>query len=402
MRFTKQSLDALKAKDERYEIAETNGKGLAVRVTPKGTKTFIYRYRHRGRARRMTLGAYPENSLKKVHNELLPNARKLLEAGTDPGDHKIAEKQKEYAANTVGELVTLYIDKYAKREKRTWKEDDRMLKKDVLPYWKHRKAEEIRRLDVTTLLDRIVDRGAPITANRTFEVVSRIFSWAVSKGYLDNSPCFKMEQPAKTSEKRERTLTGEEIKILWNALDDAKMTTPIKLGIKLLLVTGQRRGEVAEAKKSEFDLDSGWWTIPAERTKNGKPHRIPLTALSIDLVQQLIELSGDEDYLIPSPRGEQAIRPGALTKAIDRTRQDIGIEHFTIHDLRRTVATNLGEMAVNRLHIEKILNHSDRSVTAVYDRHTYDKEKKEALDLWDSRLNNFIKDKDDNIVYLGA
>jgi integrase len=192
----------------------------------------------------------------------------------------------------------------------------------------------------------------------------------------------------------ESALTEDEIKKVWAALDQAtegkKAQRKLRLltagSLKLRLVTAQRGGEVQLMEWSDLDLDTAWWTIPAEKSKNGLAHRVPLTPLALRIISQMQSLTGGaktNPYVFPSPKGNGPIEN--VQKAIQRIKESTGID-FVGHDLRRTAASMMTGMGVPRLVVGKILNHVEPGVTKVYDRHSYDKEKREALESWSKHL----------------
>ncbi len=251
MKLTDMFLRNLKPQAKRYMVWADNG--LGVRVSPKGRRSFIYMYRYEGKARFLTLGDYPRMSLADAHKSH-GEAMKKLENGIDPGAETIAGRREERKAPTVADLVEEYMEKWAKPRKRSWREDERILGKDVVPAWGHRKARQITRRDVIRLLDGIVDRGAGIMANRTLAVVRRMFNFAVSRDIIPVSPCLAVRAPAQ-EQQRDRVLTTDEISGLWHALEGAKMMAEgTKLALKLQLVTGQRKAEIVSARWDEIDL----------------------------------------------------------------------------------------------------------------------------------------------------
>jgi integrase len=391
MKFTDRGIQSLITSEKRYIEWKDGGGGLGIRVTPNGRKTFIFMYRFDGRARMMTLGVYPKTTLADAHQEHA-NALKLLEKDVDPGEIRVEANQEALKAETVSQLVDEYMEKWAKPRKRSWKEDKRILDKDVLPAWKHRKAKNITRRDVIILLDSIVDRGAPIAANKTLAVVRKMFNFAISRDIVETSPCTAIPAPSKISQ-RDRILTSEEIKTFWMNLDKAKMSEESKLALKLQMVTAQRRGEVATIAWDDLDINSGWWTIPTERSKNKLPHRVPLSPQSIKLIDELRKLNPESGWLFPSPRGDKPITPGSISRAMMKSLDVLGIANLTPHDLRRTSASQMTAMGISRLVVSKILNHVESGITAVYDRHSYDQEKRNALDAWGRQLDTIIKGK---------
>jgi integrase len=393
--FTDKAIASLRPKAERYERWEGNGFGI--RVSPKGGKAWIWVYHFNGRPRRMTLGAYSPGS----HGHLgladarvkLAGAKKLLASGIDPGAEKVGQQRAERSAETLAELVDAYLDKWARPRKRSAAEDERILKKDVISAWGRRKAKDITRRDVIDLLDAIVDRGSPIAANRTLACIRRMFNWALSRDIIPASPCAAVQAPAKEN-RRDRVLNSDEVAVFWRALGnpDLAMSPAIRLALKLQLVTAQRKGrEVIAAEWSEFDLNEGVWTIPAEKTKNGMPHRVPLSPLALAILDEIATATGrDGRWLFPSPKTGKAITGSAVDHAMRNNREALSMGDATPHDLRRTAASHMTSIGIGRLVVSKILNHAEPGVTAVYDRHSYDAEKRAALEAWGERLEKII------------
>ncbi len=411
MRFTDRSIAALKPKAKLYEIWEDGRTGLGVRMSPKGRKSWNYMYRFNGKARRMTLGTYPAVSLASARVKHA-NAKELREKGTDPGALQVERKRAALAAETVADLIEEYLEKWARPRKRSAYEDERILRKDVLPVWGKRKAKEIRRRDVITLLDEIVERGSPIQANRTLAVVRKMFNFAISRDIVDATPVAMVKAPAKENQ-RDRVLSADEIRTLWTGLDKAPMSEGSKFVLKLQLATAQRKGEIAGAAVSEFDFEESGWTIPAERSKNGQAHRVPLSSLVLELIHEACDLAGDSPWLLPSPGNDRPITPRSINHALyrvlrpappERLKPAIKIKDITPHDLRRTAASGMTSLGISRLTVGKILNHVETGVTAVYDRHGYDAEKRHALDAWAARLEGILSGtaKAANVVQLAT
>ena len=394
MKFTDKKIQNLKPKAQRYE--EWEGNGFGVRVTPRGTRSFVCLFRFEGKPRRLTLGTYPTMTLAEAH-QAHGEAMKKLEQGIDPGAEAVAERAEDRQAPTVDVLADEYLEKWAKPRKRSWREDERILKKDILPEWGRRKAREITRRDVIRLLDGIVDRGAGIMANRTLAVIRKMFNFAVSRDIVPTSPCLAVRAPAPEN-RRDRVLTTDEIRALWHGLEGAKMASGTKLAIKIQLVTGQRKVEIVSAAWEEIDFTTGWWTIPASKAKNKIPHRVPLSPLTIELLEAAKHLAVDSPWVFPSPQTDRHITPEAVDHALRRP----GLEHlgftFWVHDLRRTAASHMTGMGISRLVVGKLLNHAERGVTSTYDRHSYDKEKRQALEAWGRKLKAVIEGTKNNVV----
>jgi integrase len=389
-RFTDKSIAALRPRSDRFEVWE--GGGFGIRVSPRGVKSWVLVYHFAGRPRRMTLGTYPAMGLADARIKLA-DARKLLVEGIDPGEREVDRRKADRTAETVTELTAAYLEKWARPNKRSAAEDERILRKDVLPAWGRRKAKDIVRRDVIALLDAIVDRGSPIAANRTLAVIRRMFSWALSRDIVSANPCSAVRAPGKET-RRDRVLSTAEIAALWRALDGPElgMSTAIRLALKLQLVTAQRKGEVIGAEWGELDLDERIWIIPAKRAKNGLPHRVPLSSLALAVLDEIRATNGDgqTSWLFASPRRAGPITGPAVDHAMRNHRDALGTGDATPHDLRRTAASHMTAIGISRLVVSKILNHAEPGVTAVYDRHSYDAEKRAALAAWDARLEEII------------
>jgi integrase len=397
MRLTDRGIAALKAKAKRHEVWEGGRTGLGVRVSTVGRKSWVYMYRFNGTPRRMTLGTYPAVSLADARVKHA-KAKADLEKGIDPGDEKLKRKTAERNAETVADLVEEYLEKWARPRKRSAAEDERQLRKDVLPVWGDRKAKDITRRDVITLLDGIAERGSPIMANRTLAVIRKMFNFAISRDILDTTPVAMVRAPAKENQ-RDRVLSADEIRTLWTGLGTAPVSEGVKLVLKLQLATAQRKGEIVGAALDEFDFEENVWTIPAERSKNGQAHRVPLSPLAFELIQKAKEHADESPslfpsiWLFPSPTADGPILTRSVNRAVYKTLPALGLENITPHDLRRTAASNMTALGISRLVVSKILNHVETGVTAVYDRHGYDAEKRHALETWSARLEEIISGK---------
>jgi integrase len=389
--FTGKGIASLRPSAERYERWE--GGGFGIRVSPRGTKAWMWVYHFAGRPRRMTLGNYPAMGLGDARLKLA-EARKLLEGGIDPGDREVQSRRAERAAETVADLVEAYLEKWARPRKRSAAEDERILRKDVIPAWGHKKAKDIARRDVNTLLDGIVERGSPVAANRTLAVCRRMFGWALSRDIVLANPCAAVKAPGNET-RRDRVLSIDEIAVFWRSLTDPALpiSKPIRLALKLQLVTAQRKGEIIDAEWSEFDLDERMWSIPGERAKNGLPHRVPLSRMAmtvLDEVRAMFPAANASKWLFASPRREGPVTGSAVDHAMRDNREVLGTGDATPHDLRRTAASHMTSIGINRLVVSKVLNHAESGVISVYDRHSYDAEKRAALNLWSDRIQEII------------
>ena len=369
MKLTDSKIRGLRGHTRRY-IEWDEGSGLGVRVSLVGRKSFVFMYRFDGKARMMTLGVFPKLTLAGARTKGV-KAKEEVSKGNDPGKNLVERKRDDQKAPTVEGLVEEYLEKWAKPRKRTWKEDERILYKDVTPVIGRRKAKDIKKRDLVLLLDSVVDRGSPASANKTYQVISKMFNFAVSRSILKYSPCVGIEKPSK-SVARERILDESEIKSFWKNLEKVPITEGTRLAFKLLLVLGQRRGETVTAAWEEFDLKKQVWIIPGKKNKNGKPHKIPLPPLAMELLLEAKELACGSQWAFPGLTGGKSLNPGTISQAIIKNRETFGIAHFTGHDLRRTAASHMAEAGVYEFHISKVLNHTTSGVTSkVYNLHKY-------------------------------
>ena len=351
----------------------------------------------------------------------------VFAAGNNPATVEEDKKIELEAAPTVKKLAEEYIERHAMANKKSWLEDQRILEKEVYPSWGKKKAQDITKRQVNDLLDKVVDRGSPQTANNIFKIIRKMFNWAVEKDRLKISPCLGVKAPASITAK-DRALNTAEIKAFWHSLvnPNISMTVEVRQALKLILLTAQRPGEVAGLHTREIDGD--WWTIPAERSKNKKAHRVYLSPLALEIIAEAIteavaakeraeirkarEVDQDlkavtkqtnkeySGYIFPCPHysKDKSIERHALSKALKRNESEdgsttLGITSFTPHDLRRTAATFMAESGELDEVIDAVLNHSKQGIIKVYNLYRYDKEKQNALESWERKLLSIIAEK---------
>jgi integrase len=222
-------------------------------------------------------------------------------------------------------------------------------------------------------------------ANRVFEVTRRLYTWAIGKDLVETSPCVGLSKPSPETQ-RDRVLAEDEIRTVWSACDAEPGI--IADAFRLMLITAQRRGEVLSMRWQ--DVDGTWWTIPAELAKNGLAHRVPLSRQALAILERLRKRAKGS-WVFPSPTTDRPIENPQ--KAAERLRDRSKVPDLRLHDLRRTAASLMTGMGISRLTVKKILNHAERDVTAVYDRHSYDPEKRAALEAWSWRLQAMVSGK---------
>ena len=334
-------------------------------------------YRHRRRSRRLTLGRYPTVTLGDARHMAIDALRQVA-GGRDPVLEADKADDQTYQFDAV---VTAYVVKHCKRHNKpgTAKESERSLKKHFVSAWGKRDIRDITPAHINEVLDKLIARGIPSEANHALGVVKTLFAWCVDRNMLALSPCDKLRKPAKHNS-RSRVLTDPELKKVWRSFDAEGY--PFGYVGKLLVLTAQRRGEVTEMRWNQIDLERKTWTIPAELTKNGRIHVLPLSDAALAILKTIPRLS--DERVFPA-RNNYTNAISGFTRAKLRFDKLSGVSEWTIHDVRRTVATGLAQLSVAPHVIERVLNHVSGTfagVAGVYNRFQYVDEMRTALDMW--------------------
>lgn len=440
MKFTHFTITDLKPKAKMYQVRE--GHGFGIRILPSGHMQWIFIYTFDGRRRQMNLGTYceapeNENTKRKVIMSIAEaraaynTVNGIVHDKQNPRDPQ-TERDQQHAtsrlerdehrkASTVADLVDVYIKKYAMLKKKSWQEDERILNKDVLPLWKDKKAKEITRNDVTSLIEGMQGRGDGIITN-TFKIIRRMFRYAVKKEIITVSPCYAFEKgdelPIVTS--RERSLTEDEIKLFWVKLEKTAMSTDTRRALRLILLTGQRPGEVASMHHKE--IKGRWWEFTPKETKITKEtprkQRAYLTDEALKLIGEtdgygyVLKGKTDDTRPITERSISQALRKNILgyepkkkvsiKKTLSTTvpkrkkphvvpnEKKLDIAHFTPHDLRRTCSTLISELGFTDAVVDAILAHLKKGEIRTYNKNKYDKEKQAAMEEWELKLTSII------------
>lgn len=369
--------------EERTEFWDTDIDGFMVRVSPagqrsKGLKTFTLKYWFDGKQRRLGLGEYPLISLADARRAALGKLGDRAR-GFDPAAPRDAVRE----ADSVFELVEKFLIHQKREGRRTVPEYERILRRDVLPVIGTMKVRSVTKRDVLNVLQRVLDRGAPIAANRTLAVTSSCFAWAEEKDMIDDNPCRKVAKPSRERQNK-RFLSEKEIPIVWDALANEEPT--IADAFRLLLLTGQRSGEIRQLRHSW--IEGGLFKIPEQVAKNGQAHLVPLSNQAQAILRGYPPEDGD--LVLESPRRPDApLDPATLGHVARRLSKKLGFK-FSPHNLRTTVATHMGKLNVQRLYVQKLLNHRDPSVTGRYDLYEYLAQKREALQLWADHVEALV------------
>jgi integrase len=413
-------------KDKEYRKAD--GEGLFLRVRPSGAKSWLFCFRL-GSDRtwlQMTLGSLKDVSLKEARDFIKPY-RKLVSEGIDPRTVKVATKAENIRAITMQTLFDAWIEHLhlAKEVTTTWvkRHQDRWrlhLEKSLGGIL----AKDVTRAHLAAALDMMMRKGIREETRKALTTLNLMLDYGLKRHYLDQNPAriLKPKDFAATAGRpRERVLSLQELRALWGALDQActlkrgndktpALTLVTVAAIKLLILTGARRSEVAGMRWGELRLDQGIWHLPSDRTTNRQAHTIYLSSLAVELIQALQPLSGDMPYVFCC-RGETThIHQDTLTGVIYRLRGSAKAKHiksidaypladipaFSIHDLRRTAATSWGEYLKVTPHvIERMLNHQPQNkLIATYQRAGYADEQKSAWSDWGKLIEHQLTQRD--------
>jgi integrase len=377
--------------------------GLAVRVTDKGKRSFYVVKRRAGQPQPTwaLLGAYPVMKLA----EARAAAREALAAlaeGDDPATLAEAkrrateEAERTRRASTFAAVAEEFIKRHVSGL-RASRMTEGIIRRELIPAWGERPIAEIGKRDVIALVEAILDRGGakpapgtrrktggPYAARHALSVARKLFDWAVGRDVLALSPCdrVKAAELHGAPEVRDRVLSDDELRLVWKAAE----ATPYPYGplVRLLILTGQRRDEIAGARWGEIDLDKGLLTIAAGRMKAKAGHAVPLTPAAVAILRDLPGFTAG-DFIFSGRTGAKPFSGFSKSKSrLDRATG--GIAPFTLHDLRRSVRTRLSELGVAPFVAELVLAHTQTGVAKVYDLHQYDQEKRAALEAWEKKL----------------
>lgn len=399
--LTELAVQRTKAATKRIEIPDRIVPGLYLIVQPKPSehKSWAVRYRIHGTPKKHTLGPWPTLDLAKARAK----AREAIEAICSGKSPKQAELDKAAATpRTFAWLCEQYIERYAKPRKRTAAEDERALKGEFAA-WIERTVGEIKKADVLAMIEAKA-KTAPTRARRLFALLRKVFNWGVEMDLLTASPVagIKAKNLPGRESSRDRVLTPDELRAFERSL--ARLEWPWAPCLRLVLLTGQRRGEVAGMRWPDLDLPAKVWTLPREQTKAGRVHDVPLTDEMLAILGALPKFEGT-DLVFPA-RGNKEREVSGFSKLKarldDLMREELAkmnaadegereFKAWRVHDLRRTCATTLQRLKFPPYVVSALLNHSPgaamSTVTAVYARHRYAEERRTALEAWSRYLH---------------
>lgn len=385
LKLTKSAIDVLPTPAKDIVYWDSGCPGFGVKITPKGRKVFIVLYRAGGagsRLRKYTIGPYGRVTLHQARGAAL----KIFAARTE-GRDPAAEKQqarRRLVVDRVEDLVELFITEHVSKT-RSAREIARLLRRGVNPSWGKRSVHEISKRQVIELVTEVAARGTPSAANKLLKMVKAFFGWCVGRGILDVSPANGLMAPAK-EKARDRVLGDDELaRVLLAA---RRIGYPYGSMVELLALTGQRREEVAQLTWDEVDIAHCTWELPASRTKNGKAHIVHLSKVATAVLMRVPKLG----KFVFSLSGTKPFRSfSAAKRELDKLSE---VKGWRLHDLRRTCVSGMARLGVPPHVADKVLNHQAGTISgvaAVYQRHEFLVERKDALERWSAHVANLLK-----------
>ncbi|MRT13656.1 tyrosine-type recombinase/integrase [Enterobacteriaceae bacterium RIT711] len=380
-----------KSIEKRIELSDANG--LSVRITPTGVIAFQYRYKIDGKPRRMTLGQYDELSLKEAR-ELVAEYRKLVSVGRDPITVRDMQIETNIQAATVEDCINAWLGSAS--ASRLVKRDhwDRALKRHVSSYVGNMIVDDMAISHWQPVFKRMRENGAETFSGEVLSRMKTIFSYCIRTEMIKRNPVADLRiidvgKPAKSGK---RNFSDGEISAFWKAVEASTITYQNQLFLKLLLLTACRGVELRLAKKSEFDLKGRVWRVPDENSKTREPFERGLSHKAVELLEIAFSLYKDFSQVFP-PAAIKEDRPmsaGVPLNMAKQLRDEMDIDHWSIHDLRRTAKTKMSELGVAPHVSEKVLGHKLGGVLAVYDQHSYLREQQNALDLLAAHIQSCV------------
>ena len=363
----------------RLELWDADLPGFGLRITPAGQRSWQVMYRIDGRKRRLTLGSFPALPLKFARDAARATLKEVAK-GNDPAAQRASLRS---GALTFARFAEAYIERYAKREKRTWQADARMIEADLLPAWGPRAIDDIRRRDVIEMVERVCARGHPYAANRRLALLRKMFAWGVEVDMVPATPVVGVTPPGREA-RRQRVLDEAEIAALWRAWNN--MAWPFGPLFKLLLLTGQRRNQVASLRLADIGFAQQIWTVPEESGRPGNGHEIPLSTFALEIATSVPRTASD--YVFPA-RGQPDRHASGFSKAAQRASRLSGVADWRTEDLRRTMADGMVRLGTPAPVVRNILDRAARTTVGgveVGDDRSAFEDMRAALEAWGERV----------------
>ncbi|MCJ2117655.1 integrase arm-type DNA-binding domain-containing protein [Methylobacterium sp. J-001] len=404
--LTMQSVERHKPQSAgRVEIPDAALPGFYLVVQPSGAKSWAVRYRFGGKTRKFTIGPYPLFDLGSAR-AAAREALQMAARGRDPVLEKKAAVEAAQAAerDTVRVIAAEYVERHLKpnSKPRYAAEAEALLRNHVVARWGDRRIGEITRKDAIALTDALTDAGMGVGANRVFSAARALFNWALEREVIETTPFLRLKPPLAEAS-RDRVLSDAEVRLVWRAAD--RIGYPFGTLVQLLLLTAQRRDEVARMTWAEVDAD-GLWTLPAARTKNSREHLVPLPFSACEILVTAPRIAGRAGFVLTTDGAtassnfaknkaklDAVIMEIARQEAVDAGHDPEGVDFapWRLHDLRRTGSTGMARLR-QPIHVtEAVLNHATGAVSgvaAVYNKYQYLDEKRAALEAWAAHVGD--------------
>jgi integrase len=401
MKLTQTRIEGLKCPPEKRDtlVFDDEQRGLGVRVTARGGKTYLAQYSFHGQKRRVPLGSCSGVSLAKARDAVRAIMGDVAK-GIDPATERKkaageARRQAAHEALTLSALLSDWQALHLANKRPRYAAEAVRAVRNAFSRYLDLPAADLDRATAVKTLDAMARKGSAAMAARTAAYGKAAYGWAVKRGALSINPFVNL--PVAPTLKRERVLSDDELAVIWRATDSPG---PFNGIVRLLMVTGQRREEVAGMAWAELSDDFSTWTIPASRAKNGATHIVPLASPAQELLRGVPRFG---DLVFPGLRGPF----NGFWKAKAALDAKSGVTNWRLHDLRRTMATGLQRLGVRLEVTEQVLNHvsgSRAGIVGVYQRHDFASEKRAALDAWGNHVLAVVEGSAtmDNVVTLRA
>jgi len=370
---------------KRLEIHDVLYSGLRLRISSSGRKSWSFMYKvageaidgGRGKNRRITLGQYPFIDLKTARAKAT-EAQALADKGIDPSSQRKSDIEERFEKQ-FSSVIPKYIKLHAKPNTKRWKETGVLLETSIGSRWADVDITSVNRAQVHTLLDEITEQDGVSKAREVRKHLSILFNWAVDRGICPFNPMAGMKRKDLSYVARDRVLSIEELHKIWDATKEVGY--PFGPIVQLLILSGQRRSEIGSMRRRW--VNDKQVEIPSENYKTGVSHIIPLTKPMKDILDQQPIWNGD-DYIFSNTNGKS---PSSGFSRIKRKFDKLtGINGWTLHDIRRSVATHMAQSGIIQEHIERVLGHVISGVAGTYNRYSYFDEKLDAIQTWQKQF----------------
>ncbi len=411
IRFIDSVIKNLKPTDKRQTFWCDGCPGFGLRVMPTGKKSFVFKYMNGRTSRWITIGRYPELSIRQARRVYDEHYDHVYEFGRDPVQEIQDEIKKQNSRKTVAEFIEIYLDFMRLKEKVSIGEEERVFELDVKPVIGSKFLDEVITNDIEAIQTRILkrakkqknaNRGGKVAVKNSLAYTRQLFNLAKKRGLVESNPVMEIESLG-VSGSRNRVLNFQEIWLFWNRIENIGVPPVTAKALKFTLSTMQRSIEVRNMKYNSVKNGEHVWQMEVHETKNRTMHRVPMNKYATDILDQVKLFTGGCPFVFgatrvmspPKKLNPNLIQPGksAFSQAIYRSRKALEVDDFCPHDLRRTGATWITAVGLPKLYARLMLNHSDgdKDVTGeVYVQYSYDFEKRRAVEVWEFILDQIV------------